>query len=168
MNAISGIKASFDLKKLHKCADLIEFDGPLLTHYSTDNGDHYLMYWVDADEQCNRWLMARINLVTLQQYLKRECSLLYLLQSAEDTLLWVLDVEENAQCRQVWVTTLEALPADYLPASDALYDFDTSAAYISRLSDTYELSVPTTQRSKFNEFLHTMGLTPNFRRIAVL
>ena len=50
MKTIKGIcikKRNFD--KFKKVADLIYFDGPLLSHYVTNKGDNYLFYWIDQD-----------------------------------------------------------------------------------------------------------------------
>lgn len=168
MTTITGIKTYFDIGKLHKCADLIYFDGPLLTHYSTDSGDNYVMYWVDTDESCNRWLMARIDLESLQKYLNKECSLYALLQGSLDSILWVLDIDSNMNCVECWITTPNALPAVYMPEKDAIYEFETKSDYLDTINDTYELAVPSKERSIFNIFIHKMGWTANSRKIAML
>ena len=60
MKTIKGIcikKRNFD--KFKKVADLIYFDGPLLSHYVTNKGDNYLFYWIDQDDTNNRWMFIR-------------------------------------------------------------------------------------------------------------
>lgn len=168
MTKINGIPTEFDLSKLHKCADLIYYDGPLLTHYATETGDHYLMYWVDADEECNRWLLARIELESLNGYLNKQYTLYQLLQGSIDSIIWVLDVDGNMQCRECLVTTANNLPTDYMPEKDALYEFETNSDYLNSMIDKYELEVPSKERSFFNTFISRMGLTINSRKIAVL
>lgn len=163
-----GIQTDFDISKLHKCADLILYDGPLLTHYSTESGDHYLMYWVDADEKYNRWLLARIELGSLNDYLEKRCTLYQLLQSSVDSVIWIMDIDSNMQCHECLVTTPSSLPADYMPEKDALYEFETKSDYLNPMIDKYELEVPSRERNIFNTFIQRMGWTANFRKVAVL
>lgn len=47
-------------------------------------------------------------------------------------------------------------------------EFDTKSDYLDTLNDTYELAVPTKERSIFNIFIHKMGWTANSRKIAML
>lgn len=45
MKQIKGINIKKrDFSNFKKVADLIYFDGPLLSHYVTDKGDNYLFY----------------------------------------------------------------------------------------------------------------------------
>lgn len=168
MTIITGINTEFNINKLHKCADLIYYDGPLLTHYSTESGDNYLMYWVDADDECNRWLLARIELESLNAYLNKQCTLYQLLQGSLDAIIWVLDIDRNMQCRECKVTTANSLPADYMPEEDVLYEFEAKSDYINPMIDKYELEVPSKERNIFNTFIQRMGWTANFRKVAVL
>ena len=53
-------------------ADLIYFDGPLLSHYVTTKGDNYLFYWIDQDETNNRWMFIRTDYDNIQKYTKQK------------------------------------------------------------------------------------------------
>jgi hypothetical protein len=43
--------------RLKKVEDIIEFDGPILSHFKDESGADYLYYWVDWDSTANRWLV---------------------------------------------------------------------------------------------------------------
>ena len=53
MKTINGFSINFDFSKLIKVADLIYYDGPLLSHYVSNKGENYLFYWVDVDNEYN-------------------------------------------------------------------------------------------------------------------
>lgn len=72
MKTIKGISIrnrNFD--KFKKVADLIYFDGPLLSHYVTINGDNYLFYWIDQDDADNRWMFIRTDYDTILKYTQK-------------------------------------------------------------------------------------------------
>ena len=69
MKTINGFSINFDFSKLIKVADLIYYDGPLLSHYVSNKGENYLFYWVDVDNEYNRWVVIRTDIFSIQQYL---------------------------------------------------------------------------------------------------
>lgn len=48
------------LAELEYVDDLRYFDGPLLSHFIGPRDVHYLAYWVDVSQTCNRWMMMKI------------------------------------------------------------------------------------------------------------
>ena len=69
MKTIKGLPTIFNPKRLNKVSDLIYFDGPFLSHFVSERGDNYLYYWVDTDDEYNRWLIIRTDIFTIQKYL---------------------------------------------------------------------------------------------------
>ena len=69
MKNVKGFDIHFDFSNFKKIADLICFEGPLLSHYVSSKGDDYLFYWVDRDDNDNRWMVLRVSLATLQKYM---------------------------------------------------------------------------------------------------
>ena len=65
--------AVFD--RLQKIADLIRFDGPLLSAYRAGNEDYYLSLWCDNDSDLNRWLLFSVHEKELKRYLHKETTL---------------------------------------------------------------------------------------------
>ena len=48
MKTIKGFEIQFDFSSFKKIADLIFFEGPLLSHYVSSKGDDYLFYWAQG------------------------------------------------------------------------------------------------------------------------
>lgn len=119
MKTIEGYKITYDFSGFRKIADLICFDGPLLSHYVSGNGDDYLFYWVDRDDSDNRWLVLRVSLANLQKYIGGKSSLRELIESPNDGYLYSVDVDNDINYHNVKLVQPSALPEDYLPESDS-------------------------------------------------
>ena len=87
MEKIKGFEIQFDFSNFKKIADLIYFEGPLLSHYVSGKGDDYLFYWVDSDDNDNRWLVLRVSLANLQRYMAKDLSLRELIETPNDGYL---------------------------------------------------------------------------------
>ena len=97
MRAIDGLNFSFDFSKFIKVADLIYFEGPLLSHYISEKGENYLFYWVDADAHANRWIIIRTDIFTIQKYLDKKIPLSNIITSPNDGFVYIVDIDENIQ-----------------------------------------------------------------------
>ena len=96
MKTIKGISIrnrNFD--KFKKVADLIYFDGPLLSHYVTINGDNYLFYWIDQDDADNRWMFIRTDYDTIQKYTQKKQTLRNILSSPLDDIVYTVDIDNE-------------------------------------------------------------------------
>ena len=96
MKTIKGIcikKRNFD--KFKKVADLIYFDGPLLSHYVTNKGDNYLFYWIDQDDTANRWMFIRTDYDNIQKYTNKKQTLRNVLSSPLDDIVYTVDIDEE-------------------------------------------------------------------------
>ena len=94
MKTIKGIcikKRNFD--KFKKVADLIYFDGPLLSHYVTNKGDNYLFYWIDQDDTNNRWMFIRTDYDNIQKYTNKKQTLRNVLSSPLDDIVYTVDID---------------------------------------------------------------------------
>lgn len=114
--------------KFKKVADLIYFDGPLLSHYVTDNGDNYFFYWLDQDDTDNRWLFARIDYDIIQRFFKKELTLRKVLSSPLDNIVYTVDIDNDGKHYNFQAHSIEDLPEDYLPAEDSYYEFEPEDA----------------------------------------
>lgn len=129
MKTIKGIEIknrNFD--KFKKVADLIYFDGPLLSHYVTDNGDNYFFYWLDQDDTDNRWLFVRIDYDMIQRFFKKELTLRKVLSSPLDNIIYTVDIDNEGKHHNFQTHSIEDLPEDYLPAEDSYYEFEPEDA----------------------------------------
>ena len=121
MEEIKGTKLDkFPLKNLIKVADLIYFDGPLLSHFRSEYGDNYLYYWFDANENFNRWLVFRVADKSLNDYLSGEVSLRELVENPWDGFVYLVDIDDDLGFHNLQM--VQDLPSSYLPKADSYFD----------------------------------------------
>lgn len=98
-------------------ADLVDFEGPLVSLYRTDSDDDALWVWVDRTLRTSRWCIVPIGRTALDLYLRKKFSLREVFDAAD----WVILANVSASGRRSkaqWVD-LEDLPAEYLPDADS-------------------------------------------------
>lgn len=159
MKTLTGMSATFDLKALHHCGDLIYCEGPLLAHYMSDDGSHYLVCWVDADERYNRWVILRTNITSLRRYMAKQVTLKQLISLPADHILWVTDIDNAGVQHHTLVLTPAQLPAEYLPTDDSYYAFESDDATIGDDTDYIEVGVPPKDRGLLCTLIARMGWT---------
>ena len=157
MRQIEGYNIDYDFSGFRKIADLIYFEGPLLSHYVSSKGDDYLFYWVDRDDSNNRWLVLRVSLANLQKYIGKEITLRELIETPNDGYLYTVDVDNEVNYHNVLLVQPSALPLEYLPEADSFYAFDPIPADDAEELMTYELTIPYKERTRFEELLHKIG-----------
>ena len=123
MIQLRGIESKFSTNDLRKVADLIYFDGPFLSHYVSKSGDNYLSYWVDCDENNQRWLVFRVGINSLQNYVNKKKSLYELIKGVDDGFVYAVDISEDGTQSVPLMTFLADIPDDYLPTADSYFDF---------------------------------------------
>jgi hypothetical protein len=100
--------------------DLEEFDGPLLSEFRSSNGDTFLYYWCDCNEQANRWLVVRTPRQDLFRYLVGRVTLRSLIQECRDRFLYVVDLDGDASVLSAWFVYAENIPEIYLPGPESV------------------------------------------------
>lgn len=123
MIQLRGIESKFPTNDLRKVADLIYFDGPFLSHYVSKSGDNYLSYWVDCDEDNQRWLVFRVGINSLQNYVNKKKSLYELIKGVDDGFAYAVDISEDGTQSVPLMTFLADIPDEYLPTADSYFDF---------------------------------------------
>lgn len=157
MKEIEGFPIQYDFSRFKKIADLIYFQGPFLSHYVSDKGEDYLFYWVDKDDTYNRWIIIRVNLTTLQQYINGKLSLRELIAHPNDGFAYMADVDSQLNYHRVILTQPSSLPDDYLPAKDAYYEFEPIPTEDGIELMTYELTIPYREQRKLENLLARLG-----------
>lgn len=157
MRTLDGYNIDYDFSGFRKIADLIYFEGPLLSHYVSSKGDDYLFYWVDKDDSDNRWLVLRVSLANLQKYIGSEITLRELIESPNDGYLYSVDVNNDICYHNVKLVQPSALPEEYLPETYSYYAFEPIPAEDADELMTYELTIPYKERSRFEAVLHKIG-----------
>lgn len=90
---------------------LYDFDGPRIFTVRHELGD-FLAYACDEDDQITRYLLAPTHDDTVAALEKGTCTLR---EALAQPWLWVVDVGFDDVPRQVWRSTLEAIPETRLP-----------------------------------------------------
>lgn len=157
MRDLEGYDLRFDFSNFKKIADLIFFEGPLLSHYVSKKGDDYLFYWVDRDEKDNRWLVLRVSMANLQKYIGKELSLRELIENPNDGFLYSVDIDNDLQYHSVKLVQPSTLPKEYLPEEDSYYAFEPIPTLGANEMITYELTIPFRERSRLEEVLLKVG-----------
>ncbi len=158
MKEVNGFSISFDFNRLKKKVDLIEMDGPLLSLYQNEQGDSYLFYWLDADNQYNRWMLIRIQPASLLPYLRHEISLRQVLYQTPDSFVWISDLDNKMEWTHTQCVNLKDIPEDYLPSEESFFEFDNKETIEQQITtDTYELTIPISDRRFFETFVQKMG-----------
>jgi hypothetical protein len=125
MEKVNGISIKSDwIYDLVKVSDLIYYDGPLLSHYQSLSGEDYLFYWVDTDENYNRWLIINISIIKLQDYLNKKISLYQLITELDAGLVYKVDIDKEIQYHNFELLYIHELPESYLPNKNSLYSFE--------------------------------------------
>jgi hypothetical protein len=122
LNGYKGINIDFD--SFIRISDLIYFDGPLLSYFIGKNRENYLLYWVDCDELCNRWLVIRTELEEIQLYVDKKITLKKLLLDVFDGVVYVVDIDDNGEYTNCQLVAISDLPEDYTPEDDSWYSFE--------------------------------------------
>lgn len=123
-------------------ADLIYFDGPLLSHYVSPQGDNYLFYWVDSDEKCNRWLVIKVSLSYIQDYINKKVTLLDIIRNRSDKSVFVIDIDNELKVEKLLFTGIGDLPADYFPKDNSYYEFEPHDCFdLTALSKKYKQGI---------------------------
>lgn len=120
---IHGYPIEFDFRRLACCSDLIYYDGPLLSHFMDEYGDSYLMYWLEADDKYNRWMLIRTTIAQIQDYIAKKITLRDVILHPCDSFVWVTDVDDNLDYHDTQCVPLKNIPDAYLPDEDSLYEF---------------------------------------------
>lgn len=123
MIKLHGIEGRLPINELRKVTDLIYFDGPFLSHYVSKSGDNYLSYWVDCDENNQRWLVFRVGINSLQDYINKKKSLYELIKEEDDGFVYVIDISEDGSLSVPLMAFLPDIPNEYLPTADSYFDF---------------------------------------------
>ena len=71
MKEVNGKPSNFNIFDLTKVSDLIEFDGPLLSHFINDKNEDFLFLWCDVDQAYNRWVIFKVENFTENLFKRR-------------------------------------------------------------------------------------------------
>lgn len=115
MTTLTGNNIEYDFSDLVKVADLIHYEGSLLSHYRSPRNEDFLFYWVDADKDFNRWLVTKVNTLLLQDYQNKEITLRELISNPSDGFVYFVDIDDDVIYHNIKLVTSNKIPEEYLP-----------------------------------------------------
>jgi hypothetical protein len=166
MEKVQGAKLKvFPPGHLTRVADLIYYDGPLLSLYKNPLNDRYLSYWCDLEDGLNRWLFFRVSEKRLNSYLEKEITLRDLILGPVEGTLLCVDVDADDRFTSILLLTPEDLPSVYIPKPNTYYDFTPVVAETSETENGngYELQIAGSwDLEDLSEFPHTYSQAYSF------
>jgi len=140
MEAINGhMIGSLPIKNLKKVSDLLEYEGPILSHFTGDKNNNYLFYWTDFDNKHNRWLVWKVSKYQLYQYLTGLISLRDMVNEGNKDYVYSVDIDDELNYTNVNAILLDEIPEAYLPEEDSVFKFPVPTVY-QDLVNTFEES----------------------------
>ncbi|MFC2970936.1 hypothetical protein ACFOJE_01735 [Azotobacter bryophylli] len=113
-------------------ADLVYFDGPLVSLYKAEDGSDLLYVWLDCTGKSNRWCMFPVTRANLWNYLEKEKSLREVFEASK----WVVVFQTGSSLKRSGLikTTWSDLPENYLPDNDSYLDDDVATKAAGKLA----------------------------------
>jgi len=131
MEKIKGnIISQLPFQGLKKVSDLIEYDGPILSHFRDEYDNDYLYYWVDFNESVNRWLVWKIDELHLYKYLKGTESLKELLENKDKDFVYSIEIDSELQYKNIAAVYLNQIPEKYQIEEESTYKLDIPKLYL--------------------------------------
>lgn len=115
-----------DFPKYTWNADLVAFDGPLISLYKRESGRDALFVWLDCDDRKHRWCVAEVERELLRDYLTREASLLDVLKDAP--VFYVFHTSAGARKSRIIASRFSNLPPEYFPDPDSYLEPEIATA----------------------------------------
>ena len=134
MEMLKGQKLGMlPFKGLKKISDLIFYDGPILSHFQDEFGSDILFYWVDYDNNYNRWLVVQITKDQLNEYLILKKSLRDLINAPFNNSLYFIEISDILKFDNAFLVYKGDLPKSYLPEIDSFFAFKIPDVYNSQI-----------------------------------
>ncbi|MEJ7658615.1 MAG: hypothetical protein WKG07_02755 [Hymenobacter sp.] len=115
--------------ELVKIADLIHYDGPVLSHFKSQSNKHYLFSWIDFNEDSNRWLVFETTLIHLYDYLTDAKSLAQIVSESYNNNVIIISTDANGTCADALLVPYDDLIPDYRPEVDSYFELAMSEEY---------------------------------------
>jgi len=117
MKKLKGIEyKEFPLKNLFKVGDMYYYDGPLTSLFSNTDRELYIYHWIDCDKDYNRWMIYKVKLNQIIDYLNEKVSDYHLQTTSE--CIYFVDIPTNCELdiiyHNVKKVEVKDIPDDYL------------------------------------------------------
>lgn len=120
-------------KEIEKVSDLIEFEGPILSHFKDKFGKDILFYWVDVDDDFHRWLVFQVSEVQLYKYLSKRVSLRDVITNPLNDIFYSVEIGEQLEYKNIVQIFKDDLNEKYIPKENSFLKSDIPAYYSIKL-----------------------------------
>ena len=126
---LQGIKIKNLPFKLTKKGDILVANGPVLSHFVSDDGNDYLMFWVDQDKESNRRLLFFVSRENLKRYFNTAISLKELVFFNQKDFVYFIDIDSNIEYKNIIRKAVKDFPMEYAPGENSFFNPDFAADY---------------------------------------
>ena len=95
--------------------ELLYYDGPRLILRRRLAGQLYLVWWLDSDEEIDRWVYLPVSKSRLASVRSGEIPARESLENPEDPVVYVVDTDPSGEIPDVILALPQELPPDSLP-----------------------------------------------------
>lgn len=114
-------------------ADLVEFEGPLISLYRSERGDDVIYVWLDCTSTRNRWAIVPLSRDSLQDYLQCRIPLRSVFERSREII--VFDVGAGLKRTGFQATTWSVFPEQYKPNSESFLSSAIATVSAQRLAN---------------------------------
>ncbi|MEY3498440.1 MAG: hypothetical protein RL308_109 [Bacteroidota bacterium] len=154
LNDIVGVNVKeLDIDLFFK-GDILEYEGPILSHYIDQKQINYLMLTLGYDDERNQsiWLLIKVGVTELLDFFKKKITLLRLIQNEKEmgVLVWSDHKGNHVKYRMI---NMDKLPSIYFPSDKSYFNEEISTSYSIVLRNKLNKSVKEKQKLKIlNKF----------------
>ena len=138
--------------------DLLNYEGPILSHFVSENNEDFLFFWVESDEKYNRWLVYKTNHDFLIQFFKQQITHQDLIRATVDGFVYLIDMDDDLDYKNIIITPIEELPTAYLPSIESYYDSENYEDYAAQLKIYLDLHLSRIIKFKASDKLSAISL----------
>jgi hypothetical protein len=131
-------------RDLNKVSDLIYFEGPILSHFKDKYEKNLLFYWVDVNEEYNRWLVFQVSEEQLYNYLTKRVDLRSIVERPQNDIFYSVEIGDTLNYQNIHQFFKDDLIEPYLPEPDSFFESDVPSVYsrnISNYEESYLMEV---------------------------
>jgi hypothetical protein len=135
-------------KILRRIGDLINLDGPMLSLFIDEkNQDLYLFDWVDSDSDFNRWLIYKVSLKNIQDFLEKKISYKKLFLNSVGEFYYT-DIHKS-KLLALNIRCISGIPDRYKPNSDTFFD-ETDSKNLKNINELIS-NLPVIERLNYDK-----------------
>lgn len=126
---LQGIRIKNLPFNIRKKGNIFAHDGPILSHFVSDDGSDYFMFWVDQDKVSNRWLLFFVSKENLKRYFNAAMSLRELVFLNQKDFVYFIDIDSNVDYKNIIRKAVKDFPMEYAPGERSFFNPDFATDY---------------------------------------